>query len=216
MHMSIHRSFRRITASLGGVGLLLLAPGLRAQSGQPSSPLIGYEIVGQVLNPSAQQSLQYGYLNFVRGLDRITTSAGAVISESTALLTFSTDTATERVINNGPIRVVDRTGTGAIYFGSGNATFADPDTFRVGTPVQSFTLRHQVVIDTSTGYFTATFEITIKSVESFQIDGTIHRLGQPGRVYRLNVSGRLTSLAPPSAYIAGAADGGGGDVAENH
>ena len=58
--------------------------------------------------------------------------------------------ATERVINNGPIRVVDRTGTGAIYFGAGNATFTNPDTFRVGTPVQTFTLRHQVVIDTST------------------------------------------------------------------
>ena len=110
-----------MTASLGCAGLLLLAPGLRAQSGEPSSPLIGYEVVGQVLNPSAQQSLQYGYLNLVRGVDRITTSAGAAVSESTALFTFFNDTVTERVINNGPIRVVDRTGTGAIYFGSGNA-----------------------------------------------------------------------------------------------
>ena len=121
------------------MGLLLLASGLSAQSGQPSSPLIGYEVVGQVLNPSAQQSLQYGYLNFVRGLDRITTSAGAAVSESTALFTFFNDTVTERVINNGPIRVVDRTGTGAIYLGSGNATFTNPDTFRAGTPVQTFT-----------------------------------------------------------------------------
>ena len=43
--------------------------------------------MGQVSNPSPQQSLQYGYLNFVRGLDRITTS-GSVVSESTALFTF--------------------------------------------------------------------------------------------------------------------------------
>lgn len=212
--MKIQRQFRRMIPSLG-LGLLLLAPGLYAQNGQPSSPLIGYEVVGQVLNPSAQQSLQYGYLNFVRGVDRITTSAGAPVSESTALFTFFNDTVTERVINNGPIRVVDRTGTGTIYFGSGNATFTNPDTFRAGTPVQTFSLRHQVIIDTSTGYFTTTFEITITSAQTFQIDGKQYRLGHRGGAYRLNVSGKLASPGPPSAYIAGAADGGGGDIIED-
>jgi hypothetical protein len=213
--MKIQTSFRSMTSLLSGVGLLLVVPCLRAQSGQESSPLIGYEVVGQVLNPSAQQSFQYGYLNLVPGIDRITTSAGAAVSESTALFTFFNDTTTERVINNGPIRIVDRTGTGAIYFGSGNATFDNPDTFRSGTPVQGFTLRHQVVIDTSTGYFTTTFEITITSVQGFQIDGKTYRLGHPGRVYRLNVSGKLAAPAPPSAYIAGAADGGGGELMED-
>ncbi len=200
-------SIRRIAALLGCAALLLLPPTLR--SAEPSSPLIGYEVVGQVLNPSAQQSLQYGYVNLVRGLDRITTSAGAAVSESTALLTFFNDTATERVINNGPMRVVDRTGTGAIYFDSGNADFANPDTFRKGTPIQSYTLRHQVVIDTSTGYFTTTFEITITSAKAFQIDRNTYRLGHPAGVYRLIVSGKLTQQAPPSAYIAGLADGPG-------
>jgi hypothetical protein len=51
------------------------------------------------------------------------------------------------------MRVVDRTGTGAIYFGSGNSDFSNPESFKNGSAVQSFTLRHQVVIDTSTGYF---------------------------------------------------------------
>jgi hypothetical protein len=205
--MKMQSMFGRMTAWLGCAGLLLLPSCLRSE--EPSSPLIGYEAVGQVLNPSAQQSLQYGYLNLVRGLDRITTTPGAVVSESTALFTFFNDTATERVINNGPIRVVDRTGTGAIYFDSGNADFANPDSFRKGTPIQSFTLRHQVVIDTSTGYFTTTFEITVASAKTFQIDGKMYRLGHPGSVYRLNVSGKLTQQAPPSAYIAGAADGPG-------
>ncbi len=211
--MKIQTSFRRITASLGCAGLFLLPTCLL--SAQPSSPLIGYEVVGQVLNPSAQQSQQYGYLNLVRGLDRVTTSAGAAVSESTALFTFFNDTATERVINNGPVRVVDRTGTGAIYFGSGNNDFANPDTFKQGMPIQTYTLRHQVVIDTSTGYFTTLFEITITGVQAFQIDGRTHRLGHPGGVYRLNVSGRLTQVAPPSAYIAGAADGSGVEPMDN-
>ncbi|HEY1338854.1 MAG TPA: hypothetical protein VGF59_15165, partial [Bryobacteraceae bacterium] len=157
----------------------------------------------------------YGYLNFVRGLDRITTSAGAAVSESTALLTFYNDTTTERVINNGTIRVVDRTGTGAIYFGSGNASFANPETFRQGAPVQTFTLRHQVVIDTVTGYFTTTFEITVTSAKAFQIDGKTYRLGRRGDVNRLNVGGKLMTTGPPSAYIAGAADGAGGELLDN-
>lgn len=212
--MKIQTPFRRIHASLIFAGLLLLPAGLRADPGGSSSPLIGYEVVGQVLNPSPQQSSQYGYLNFVRGLDRITTSAGAVISESTAVLTFYNDTATEQVINNGPMRVVDRTGTGAIYFGSGNSDFANPDSFKKATTVQSYTLRHQVVIDTSTGYFTTTFEITITSAKAFQIDGKTYRLGHPGTVYRLNVSGKLTTQSPPSAYIAGAADAASAEVVE--
>jgi len=208
--MRIQTSFRQVVASLACAGLLLPA-GLRADPGGPASPLIGYEVVGQVLNPNPQQSAQYGYLNYVRGIDRITTSAGAAVSEATALLTFYNDTTTERVINNGPMRLVDRTGTGAIYFGSGSSDFGNPETFKNGSAVQSFTLRHQVVIDTSTGYFTTTFEIMITSAKVFQIDGKSYRLGHPGDVYRLNVSGKLTQQGPPSAYIAGAADGLGAD-----
>ena len=169
--MKIRTSFGQIAILIGCAGSMLLPCCLRAEAGEESAQQIGYEIVGQVLNPSPQQSLQYGYLNFIKGLDRITTTAGAAVSEATALFTFYNDTATERVINNGPVRVIDRTGTGTIFFDSGNADFTNPDTFRKGIPVQSFTLRHQVVIDTSTGYFTGTFDITIKSAKTFQIDG---------------------------------------------
>ena len=66
--MKIQMDFRRMTASLGCAALLLPSSSLRADDGQTSSPQIGYEVVGQVLNPSAQASQQYGYLNFVRGL----------------------------------------------------------------------------------------------------------------------------------------------------
>jgi hypothetical protein len=194
---------------------LLLPCSLRADAGEVSAQQIGYEIVGQVLNPSAQQSLQYGYLNFIKGLDRITTTAGAAVSEATALFTFYNDTATERVINNGPVRVIDRTGTGTIFFDSGNSDFANPETFRKGIPVQSFTLRHQVVIDTSTGYFTVTFDITIKSAKTFQIDGKTYILGRRRGVYRLSAFGKLATQTPPSAYIAGVANGIGADLVEN-
>jgi hypothetical protein len=215
--MKIETSFARTMVLLGYAGWMLMPSCVRANSGEATiTPQIGYEVVGQVLNPSAQQSLQYGYLNFVKGLDRITTSAGAAVSEATALFTFYNDTATERVINNGPVRVIDRTGTGTIYLSPGNADFSNPDTFRKGAPIQTFTLRHQVVIDTSTGYFTATFDIAITSAEPFQVDGKRYRLGHRGGVYRLNVFGKLAQQTPPSAYIAGAADGSGAQVSEGH
>jgi hypothetical protein len=198
-----------MTAVLGCTALLLPSAWLQAQDGKSSSPEIGYEVIGQVLNPSAQASQQYGYLNFVRGLDRITNSVGAAVSESTALLTFFNDTTTQQVINSGPMRVVDRTGTGAIYFGTGNANFANPATFKLGTAVQNYSLRHQVVIDTTTGYFTTTFEMTVSAVKDFEVDGTTYRLGHPGTVYRVTVFGKLTTQSPPSAYIAGLADGPG-------
>ena len=208
--MRFHTLFGRLTLA----GLLLL-PCALAERGKPSGASIGdeigYEVVGQVLNPTSQQSLQYGYLNFVRGLDRITTSPGEAVSEATALFTFYNDTATERVINNGPIRVVDRTGTGAIYFDSGTADFSSPETFRNGSAIQSYTLRHQVVIDTATGYFTTTFEMEITSTKAFQLDGKSYRLGHPRDVYRLVVSGKLAQPGPPSAYIAGLADGSGAE-----
>jgi len=199
---------------IASAGLLLMTPLLWADGGENGASKIGYELIGQVLNLSPQQSLQYGYLNNVAGLDRISINPG-LISESTALLTFFNDTKTERVINNGPIRVIDRTGTGAIYFDeSGSGNFNIPDFFRDGKAVQTYDLRHQVVIDTSTGYFTATFELTVTSTRIFQIDNKTHRLGSRGAVYRLHVFGKLNPQAPPSAYIAGVADGGGAALIE--
>jgi hypothetical protein len=91
---------------------------------------LGYEFIGQVLNPSPSQSLQYGYLNSVPGLDSVSTQSSGPVSEATALLSFYNDTATQQVINNGPLRVIDRIGTATIYFNA-SADFSNPDTFRV-------------------------------------------------------------------------------------
>jgi hypothetical protein len=168
---------------------------------------IAFELVGQVLNPSATQSLQYGYLNLLKGLDRITTQPGTV-SETSALFTFYNDTATERVINNGPLRTIDRTGISTIYIDeTGNNNFATPNNFRKGKPVQVSTLRHQVVIDIGSGYFTTIFENTITETKSFQIDGQTYYLGRPGQVYRIFVAGHLTTQSPPAAHIMGLASG---------
>ena len=75
-------------------------------------------------------------------------------------------------------------------------------------------MRHQVVIDTLTGYFTTTFEITITSAKTFRIDGKTHRLGHPAGVYRLSVSGKLTQQAPPFGVYCRCGEGAGVEVVE--
>lgn len=181
---------------------LFASPALRAAD-QPGTYL-GYELIGQVLNVNPSQSLQYGYLSRVSGLDPVATQARSPITEATALLTFYNDTTTQQVINNGPLRVIDRTGTATIYFNAGGGgDFGTPDSFRAGKPVQTSTLRHQVVIDTSTGYFTASFELAVNSVTVFTIAGASYHLGNVGQVYHWNVYGKLTATGPPSAQIAG-------------
>jgi hypothetical protein len=200
-HMEETMNGRKSMAVIAQLAIILAAP--VASAGQS----LGYELVGQVLNPSATQSIQYGYLNSVAGLDTVATQSGTV-SEATALLSFYNDTTTQQVINNGPIRVIDRTGSSTIYFNAaGRGDFNNPDTFRGGKPVQTCTLRHQVVIDTSTGYFTASFELTITSTRVLQVNGASYVLGRPGEVYHWNVYGKLTTQGPPAAQIAGFASG---------
>jgi len=78
---------------------------------------IAFEVVGQVSNLSPTISKQYGYLSFVNGLsaNEIFTSPDPTTqNESTALFTFFTDAVTERVISNGRLRIVNRTGTTTI------------------------------------------------------------------------------------------------------
>src|SRR5579859_4071049 len=107
----------RLLLSLGFAGVCISA-------NAAGTDQIGAELVGQVANPSAQQSVQYGYLSLVEGMPRISTQSGPV-TETTALLTFYSDTTTDSVTNNGPMRTIDRTGTITIYYNdSGNSTFS--------------------------------------------------------------------------------------------
>jgi len=170
---------------------------------------VQFELVGQVLNASPTTSIQYGYLTFIDGISGVAPIFNpGPQSETTALFTFFNDTVTEAVINNGSIRVINRLGTTTIYFNpSANANFANPSSFQNGIPVQTSVLRHQVVIDTVTGSFTTTFVNTITSVDRFRIGSSQFRLGKVGQTFRTTVFGHLTTVAPPSAYIAGYAVG---------
>jgi hypothetical protein len=174
-----------------------------AHGGQRPSKVsdVAVELVGQVNNSAPgvtpATSAQFGYVSQLGDL------AGWP-SESTAPLTFYTDTTTNRVVNNGPIRIVSRTGQLTIYRDpSANGNFANPDSFRDGTPVLTAVLRQQVILNTLTGAFTAHNVNTIVSTSPFVLGSDRIALGRVGGRFHTVISGQLATAAPPSAYIAG-------------
>ncbi len=172
-----------------------------------------FELVGQVTNfpatPSAPlgTSNQYGYLTALRGIDNV--FSGSPQNETTALFTFFNEVTTTRSISNGPLRVIDRDGTTTIYLNSAPASFADPNSFRSGTPIQTSTLHQQVVVDTVTGMFTVVFFNTITSTSDFTLNGTTLELGKEGHSFQTTLTGHLNSPAPPSGHFGGYAVGVG-------
>jgi hypothetical protein len=163
------------------------------------------ELVGQVLNPTATTSLQFGYLTYLRGVDGIFTTSTP--SEQTAIFTFFNDTTTRSVVNVGPMRTVVRDGTMTIYAKTTPSDFANPDSFRSGMVVQVSRLRHTVIINTTTNAFVTVFENEITDVAPFLLRGEPVRIGQPQETFRLTVLGQIPSPAPPSGWISGFAEG---------
>jgi hypothetical protein len=171
-------------------------------TGEPNT--ISAELIGQVYNPSPAIGAQYGYISYLKGVDTAAiTGPGGTLSEQTALLTFYSHTTTERVINNGPMRAIDRKGEITFYFNtSPKGNFGDAATLRQGDAVMTAALRHQVIVDTQTGAFTAHFDCTIARNESFSLGGAAYRLGKPGEHFVITVNGHITQQAPPSGYMA--------------
>jgi hypothetical protein len=141
------------------------------------------EYVGQVINgtPTPASSNQFGNLHGVAGVD------------PSLQFTFYTEATTVKAVANGPLRIVDRTGTTTIYLASTPGDFTNPDSFRSGTPVQVSTLRQQVIVDTSTGAFTVVNINTITTATEFLSDGDESHLGKAGQSFRTVLNGHLNA-----------------------
>jgi len=188
----------RIRVNSRLVGLALMAVGAtsflwgsetRAFQGQ-----ILMEYVGQVINgvPAPASSNQFGNLQDVAGVD------------SSLQFTFYTEATTVKAIANGPLRIVDRTGTTTIYLTSTPGDFSNPDSFRSGTPVQVSKLRQQVIVDTSTGAFTVVNINTITAAAEFVSDGKESELGRVGQSFQTRLSGHLnTPGMSPTGWFGG-------------
>lgn len=141
------------------------------------------EYVGQVINgtPNPTSSNQFGNLQGVSGLNPF------------LQFTFYTEATTVKTVANGPLRILDRTGTTTIYLASTPGDFGNPDSFRSGTPMQVSTLRQQVIVDTSTGAFSVVNVNTITTATEFLSDGDEVQLGKAGQSFRTVLNGHLNA-----------------------
>ena len=162
---------------------------------------LAMELIGQVLNvPMTPISNQYGYLSFIDGIDRVFTSTPH--DETTARFSFNTAATTTQVINNGQLRIVDRTGSTTIYLDEvPNGDFAVPSTFADGHPVLTMSLRQQVILDLSENTFTTLNINTVTSVNAFDMNEQRFRLGKVGDQFRTFISGRGNTTGTPAGFV---------------
>jgi len=172
------------------------APKLKLAKGD-----IALEIVGQVQNvPMTPLSNQYGYISTINGIDSVFSSS--THNEGTALFTFYTEAHTDSVINNGKLRIVDRTGTTTIYFDEApNGNFNDPNTFRDGTPILTMTLKQQVILDVVEGTFTTVNVNVVTEAASFSIGGDKFQLGREHDQFRTSINGRTNDTGTPAGFV---------------
>jgi hypothetical protein len=163
------------------------------------------EFVGQ-FNNTPTTSQQFGYVSRIQGLDD--TFNGTPQNEATALFTFVTNATTDRVIANGPLRIVNRTGTTIIYLNTPPSDFNNPASFSQGTPIQVSSYRQQVVLNTLTNAFVTTHMNTVTETHVFWLGGTNYRLGRMKETFRTSYSGQSnTPGATPSGWFSGNAIG---------
>jgi hypothetical protein len=201
------RGTRRVNVCLAAVLVLITAGVASAQITIPiTEEQVLYETIGE-FNNSGSASQQFGYFADITGLDNVFSSTSTK-NETTALFTFVTNATTVQVVNNGPFRIVDRTGTTTIYLNSGPSDFTNPATFSQGTPIQVSDYRQQVIINTLTNAFVTVHTNAITGVETFTLNGVAYRLGQLGKSFRTNYSGQInTPGAIPSGWFAGTSTG---------
>jgi len=170
---------------------------------------IGHASLPSTPPPTLAQT-QYGYLTYVNGVSETQSVFGpGPQNEATALFTFYSDTTAERITNNGPIRVIERTGTMTIYLDTTpDGDFANPDSFRDGVPIQTSGLRLQFILDTLTGAFYVASVHTITSSDLFVLGSDNLFLGKAGQKFRRTIIGHVTPPGTsPAAHLAGFAVG---------
>lgn len=201
------RATRQVSFWLTAVLVFAAAATASAQITIPiTEQQVLYEVIGE-FNNSGSASQQYGYLSGVTGFDNAFSST-TTKNETTALFTFVTNATTIQVVNHGPFRIVDRTGTTTIYLNNGPSDFTNPATFSQGMPIQVSNYRQQVILNTLTNTFLTVHTNTITDVETFTLNGVAYRLGQLGKSFRTNYSGQSnTPGAVPSGWFAGTSTG---------
>lgn len=141
----------------------------------------------------------YGYLSRVEGATDDQLFAGAEQNETTALLTAYASGDLTRRIHDQSVHSIDIEGTLTVFqrFGPG-ATFDDPDSFQVGTPVASFAVTlFDVLTVFAPGKGLPVLSGDMRQTQAGPIDGLGGaRFGHVGARARLSASGIGTLVDP--------------------
>ena len=97
--------------------------------------------------PTGEHFIAYGYITSARGLSEDDLFAGTSLSDTTALLTAYAEGELVRRTVDQSVHSLDIEGTLTIYQrASPGASFADPGSFQVGTPVAHFAITLQDIV----------------------------------------------------------------------
>ena len=188
-------------AVLGAGSLAALPSDDRVVHLRVSDGDVAFTLVGQVTNTPPDKSIQAGYIPTIEGLTGL--FAFAPESEASAFFTFVNDAQTIATRHDGPLTIVERSGTATVYLQSApHGTFSDPESFR-GDPILVMDLRQQVVVDTGSKVFTVANSETVTESNRFEWNGTTYDLGIKGDQFRVSFTGVLNAAPPPSGYFSG-------------
>lgn len=143
----------------------------------------------------------YGYLTRLAGAADGELYAGASLSETTALFTaYAQGTLSNRVHDATGVHTLDIDGTLTVYQRpSPGATFADPNSFKVGTAVAQFDLTLQDVLTVfMPGKGLPALNGAMRQTASEKLIGAPHgrRFGRKGNLARLSATGIGTLVDP--------------------
>ena len=189
--MSRSTRFTLLAAAVLGLGGATLAA---SRPERPSAAIL-WELVGQVINGGAggaSASVQFGSL------------LGSPCAAPDAALTFYTEATTTRSTVNGPLRLIERTGTTTVRLAPAAGDFASPETFRAGTVVQTSRLEQHVIVNTSTGAFSVVNVNTVSAGGAAPSGWSCPDLLRQGARVRTQLQGHVnTPGSTPTGWFGG-------------
>ncbi len=180
---------KQVTCAVAAIFLCILAAAQvsHRKSDAPSPILWTYS--GQVLNaPSTPPtSHQFGTL------------AGIAAASSGEVITFDTEATTTSVRQNGPLRILERTGTTRIFAATGPSPDAPKYLLVVAT------LYQVVIVDTTSGTFSATNFNTVEESNPLRTSRTT--VASVGQTIRSTLTGHMNAPnETPSGWFGGLAE----------
>lgn len=152
----------------------------------------------------------YGYITYIAGLpsDLLFSEGTSPFfrDQSTARITYSVTAVGDSRSNYENIFLHTATGSLTLYYNETpvGATFDDPATFAQGTPIATFDLSFQTILNVqepNVGVLYASIDATQISAPSFSLGGATYTLGQTDLLYHMTLFGQgfRSSVEPLAA-----------------